>query len=109
MFPTGFESWMIIKKDTMEIIGDAGFKGFNFITGSADIGYGIVEAERRKGYAEEAVITLINWAFENESLQHITASCLKDNIGSYKLLEKLNFKIIGHHEDFIDWSLERKS
>ena len=27
--PTGFESWMIIKKDTSEIIGDAGFKGFN--------------------------------------------------------------------------------
>lgn len=27
--PTGFESWMIIKNDTLEIIGDAGFKGFN--------------------------------------------------------------------------------
>lgn len=27
--PTGFESWMIIKKDTLEIIGDLGFKGFN--------------------------------------------------------------------------------
>lgn len=23
--PAGFESWMIIKKDTFEIIGDAGF------------------------------------------------------------------------------------
>lgn len=50
--PRGYESWMIIKKDTLEIIGDLGFKGFNNETESIDIGYGIIKEERRKGYAE---------------------------------------------------------
>lgn len=54
---------MIIKKDTLEIICDAGFKGFNSIENNADIGYGIIKEERRNGYAEEAVIELISWAF----------------------------------------------
>ena len=49
--PTGFESWMIIKKDTLEIIGDLGFKGFNHQKGSIDLGYGIIKEERQKGYA----------------------------------------------------------
>ncbi len=48
--PTGFESWMIIKKDTLEIIGDLGFKGFNEVEENIDIGYGIIKEERRKGY-----------------------------------------------------------
>lgn len=43
--PTGFESWMIIRKDTKEVIGDAGFKGYNSAEQNADIGYGI---KRRK-------------------------------------------------------------
>jgi ribosomal-protein-alanine N-acetyltransferase len=36
-YPTGFESWMIIKKDTKEIIGDLGFKGFNDKDENVDI------------------------------------------------------------------------
>lgn len=61
--PTGFESWMIVKRDTFEIIGDLGFKGFNYEHGNADVGYGIIKEERRKGYAEEAVTELLKWAF----------------------------------------------
>jgi ribosomal-protein-alanine N-acetyltransferase len=39
---------MIIKKDTKEIIGDLGFKGFNDKDENVDIGYGIIKEERRK-------------------------------------------------------------
>jgi ribosomal-protein-alanine N-acetyltransferase len=60
-YPTGFESWMIIKKDTKEIIGDLGFKGFNDKDENVDIGYGIIKEERRKGFAEEAVREIIKW------------------------------------------------
>jgi len=89
--PTGFESWMIIKKDTLEIIGDIGFKGFNYENQSIDIGYGIIEEERRKGYAEEAVRVIINWAFSNDIVKEITARCLFENITSMKLLKKFYF------------------
>ena len=106
--PTGFESWMIIKTDTKEIIGDIGFKGFNRITSSADIGYGIIEAERRKGYAEEACNTLINWAFLSNDLEYITASCFIDNIGSANLLKKLNFEFIAEEDEMFFWQRNKK-
>ena len=91
-YPTGFESWMVIKKVTLEIIGDLGFKGFNFEESNIDIGYGIIKEERRKGYAAEAVKEIINWALSNETLKEITANCLTENINSINLLKKLNFK-----------------
>lgn len=105
--PTGFESWIVIKKDTREVIGDVGFKGFDDETKSCDIGYGIIEAERRNGYAEEAARTLILWAFSNKSLSHITARCLPENRGSINLLVRLNFEEDKRDAQMIHWILPR--
>jgi ribosomal-protein-alanine N-acetyltransferase len=104
--PTGFESWMIIKKDTLEIIGNAGFKGFNYLQKNADIGYGIIKEERRKGYAEEAVLELIKWAFSTVPIREITAACLLDNANSINLLKKISFTEIRRDEKMIYWSIQ---
>ena len=90
-YPTGYESWMIIKKDTLEIIGDLGFKGINIDEENIDLGYGVIEEERGKGYAEEAVQEIIKWACLNKNIREITANCLTENINSMKLLLKFNF------------------
>lgn len=105
--PTGFESWMIIKKETSEIIGDLGFKGFNYENENIDIGYGLIKKERGNGFAEEATKLLIKWAFTVEIVKEITARCLIDNIGSIKLLHKLNFDIIKNDNEMIHWSLQK--
>jgi ribosomal-protein-alanine N-acetyltransferase len=104
--PTGFESWMIIKKDTLEIIGDAGFKGLNHEERNIDIGYGIIKEERRNGYAEEAAAALINWAFSTELTKEITANCLAGNNSSINLLKKLNFTETFQENEMIYWSLK---
>ncbi|HOZ77851.1 MAG TPA: GNAT family N-acetyltransferase [Ferruginibacter sp.] len=106
--PTGFESWMIIKKDTLEIIGDAGFKGFNYEEENIDIGYGIIKEERRKGYAEEAVTELLQWVHSREIVKEITARCLIDNISSINLLKKLNFIETKKDDVMFYWSLQNK-
>ncbi|MBB6372127.1 GNAT family N-acetyltransferase [Chryseobacterium shigense] len=106
--PTGFESWMIIKKETSEIIGDAGFKGLNAEEKNIDIGYGIIKEERRKGYAEEAVTELIRWAFSTEKINEITAKCFLENINSINFLKKLNFTEIKQEDGMIHWSLQNK-
>ncbi|MEO6902020.1 MAG: GNAT family N-acetyltransferase [Bacteroidia bacterium] len=106
--PTGFESWMIVKNDTLEIIGDAGFKGFNATEKNVDIGYGIIKEERRKGYAEEAVIALIKWAFSKGVVKEITAECLLDNISSIHLLKKLNFIETSKDNETLHWVLQNK-
>jgi ribosomal-protein-alanine N-acetyltransferase len=107
--PTGFESWMIIKIDTLEIIGDLGFKGFNYEKENIDIGYGIIKEERGKGYAEEASKALIKWAFTVDVVKEITARCLIDNTSSIKLLKKLNFDITKNDNKMIHWSLQKNN
>lgn len=107
--PTGFESWMIIKKNTLEIIGDIGFKGFNYEGENADIGYGIIKEERRKGYAEEAATELLKWAFSKEIIKEITARCLIENISSINLLKKLNFTETKKDNEMIYWSLQKNN
>jgi ribosomal-protein-alanine N-acetyltransferase len=104
-FPTGYESWMIIKKDTLEVIGDLGFKGFNNEEENIDLGYGIIKEERRKGYAEEAVNEIIKWAFSNEIVKEITANCLIENISSINLLNKFKFRQVKTENDMIYWNL----
>ena len=104
-FPTGYESWMIIKKETLEVIGDLGFKGFNTEEENIDLGYGIIKEERRKGYAEEAVNEIIKWAFSNEIIKEITANCFIENIGSINLLKKMDFRQVKIENDMIYWNL----
>lgn len=105
--PTGFESWMIITRDTLEIIGDIGFKGFQDSTKSIDLGYGIILEERKKGFAEEAAKGLIQWAFSNDFVQIITANCLIHNYGSIQLLKKLNFVELMVDSEMLHWKLVR--
>ncbi len=103
--PTGFESWLIIKNDTQEIIGDAGFKGLDPKSATIDLGYGIIKEERRKGYAEEAASALTQWALATGLVKAITAKCLLDNEGSIKLLKKLNFTETQKDEKMVYWCL----
>ena len=105
--PTGFESWMIIKNETFEIIGDLGFKGFNYEKENIDLGYGVIKEERGKGYAEEATKALIKWAFTEDIVKEITARCLIDNISSIKLLKKLKFDVTKNDNEMMYWSLQK--
>lgn len=103
--PSGFESWMIIEKQTHSVIGDTGFKGLPDSNGAADVGYGIIEGARRKGYAVEAVRGLIDWAFRQPGLQSITASCGVGNIASQQVLKALGFSSEGIHKGMYQWKL----
>lgn len=104
--PTGFESWMIIKNDSLEIIGDIGFKGFSNAEQNIDLGYGIIKEERRNGYAEEAARAIIKWALSNKEVKEITAKCIIENIGSINLLRKLNFVQTMQDDEMVYWVLE---
>ncbi|MEQ1553364.1 MAG: GNAT family N-acetyltransferase [Ferruginibacter sp.] len=107
--PTGFESWMVIKKNTNEIIGDVGFKGFDFETECIDIGYGIIKKQRRQGYATEAISEIISWALTNKAVKEITASCLIQNTSSINILTKFNFVEIETKNTMKYWHLKNKA
>ncbi|WP_157262233.1 GNAT family N-acetyltransferase [Pedobacter sp. PACM 27299] len=106
--PSGFESWMIIDKSSKSLIGDAGFKGLPNADGIVDLGYAIVAAERRKGYAAEAAEGLIKWAFKQPEVKMITALCEHVNEGSTKTLTNLGFYQKFIREEMIHWFLLRE-
>jgi ribosomal-protein-alanine N-acetyltransferase len=101
--PTGFESWMIIKKNTRELIGDCGFKGLHKSLHQVDLGYGIIQNERGNGYATEACKALIEWVFAMDNRIEITANCECKNESSIQVLTKLNFTKIKTIKGMIYW------
>lgn len=55
----GWGIWLMVHRAERMIIGDLGFKGRPDREGTVEIGYGVVLAYRRQGYAFEAVQALV--------------------------------------------------
>lgn len=99
----GFYVWMIVKKEDMTVIGDAGFKGAPNENGEIEIGFGFIKEEQQKGYGYEAASSLIEWASQKNKVKVIKADCLIDNIGSIKLLKKCGMIEINRDSELIYW------
>lgn len=103
--PSGFEFWMIVKKDTMKVVGDIGFKGKPDDKGEVEVGFGLVETERGHGLGFESLKAIIDWAFSQKNVKVIKADCLIDNKASARILEKAGMKKINQDQDLIYWEL----
>lgn len=99
----GFGVWMVVKKEDMIVIGDAGFKGEPDENGEVEIGFGIIEEEQRKGYGYEAANALMNWASQNGNVIVIKADCLIDNTSSISLLRKCGMCETHRDSELIYW------
>lgn len=101
--PSGFETWMIVKKDNMQVIGDIGFHGKPDEKGEVEVGYGLVENERGKGIGFESLKAIIDWVISQKSVKVIKAECLIDNKPSTRILEKVGMKEINRDQNLIYW------
>lgn len=95
-FPDQFEwyvMWMIELKSG-EHIGDLCFKGL-LENGTTEIGYGILEEYRGRGFASEAVQAACRWAFEHGEVKQLEAETEEGNAASWRVLEKCGFRFSG--------------
>lgn len=99
----GFGVWMVVKKEGMIAIGDAGFKGEPNEHGEIEIGFGLIEEEQGKGYGYEVASALINWASQRDNVKVIKADCLIDNIASANLLRKCGMCETHKDSELIYW------
>lgn len=72
-------------------IGGICFKGAPDEDGAVEIGYGIDEVYRQKGYATEAVGGVARWALSQENVRCVTAQTEEENFISQKVLLKNGF------------------
>lgn len=86
--PYWYTNWQLILKSENKSIGSACFMKEPDEKGQVEIGYGINETYRNKGYMTEAVTRLVQWAFDQENVQSVIAETEIGNYGSQKVLEK---------------------
>ena len=102
-----YTAWRMTLKETGETVGELGFNA-EPDDKTAEIGYGVPEAYRSRGYATEAVRALCDWAFSKEGVYYVRAITEDGSAASERVLEKAKFKRIdGANAGEALWELEK--
>lgn len=81
---------LVVERSSAQLVGAAGFFGPPR-HGRVEIGYGIVPSRRRRGYATEAILGLVTYAFARPEVIEIVACTEPENVASARVLEKAGF------------------
>ncbi len=95
--------WVIKSKQTESSVGVIGLSKLDSDNNKRDIGIMLLPSFQGKGGAVEIMITILDYAFKDLSLEQITCKIHKKHIACIRLAEKLGFKIRNYHEDWILW------
>lgn len=101
----GWGIWIAIDRAQNAVVGDAGFKGRPNHDGTVEIGYGIAPAHRDRGYATEAVRSLVDWAFTHPEVKRVVAECAPDNPASTRVLDKSGFRLTDRTNESLYWEI----
>ena len=91
-------NFMIVEKASNTLIGEIGGKGQPDEKGALEVGYGIVEDFRNRGFATEALKALSEWLLQQPEVEKLTAECLEENVASMRVLSKSGYVITGTRE-----------
>jgi RimJ/RimL family protein N-acetyltransferase len=100
----------IVLRDERRVVGAAGFHSPPDAGGRAELGYEIVEGDRRRGFAREAVVGLMQWAAATGRVRVFVVSISPENSPSLALAAALGFERVGEQidpEDGLEWVFER--
>ncbi len=81
------------------LVGAGGFVHAPGEAGEAELGYSILAAHRRRGYASEAILALIARARSERGVRRIIAQTYPDLVASIGVLEKCGFHLDGAGEE----------
>ncbi len=88
----GFSMFSLIEKDTGEWVGRAGPWRPEGWPGT-EVGWGVIKERQGRGYAREAAVASMDWAFDNLGWTEIIHTIDPDNTPSIRLAERLG----SHH------------
>ena len=91
---------MVLRDDAARpLVGHINFHAPPGPEGWAEIGYTVLRAFRRRGYAEESVVAMFNWATSEHQVRRFRASVSPNNHASLALIRKLGFHEMGSQWD----------
>ena len=82
----------ILDRETNELVGDIGIHFIDSDNRQVEIGFTLSLEYQGKGYATEAIVSVINYLFINLKKHRITASVDPRNTKSIALLERINMR-----------------
>jgi RimJ/RimL family protein N-acetyltransferase len=100
--------WTLISKNDNKMLGDLCFVGAPNADGEIEIGYGTYDIFTGLGYMTEAVGGMISWAKKQPEIHAIIADTEKQNIASFRVLEKNGFVKTDETETLLKWRLSVK-
>jgi RimJ/RimL family protein N-acetyltransferase len=89
-------AWMAVVDN--EVVGICSYKSPP-LQGSAEIGYGVAESRRGRGYATAAVASMIQITRQRPDIRSLVAETATDNNASRRVVEKNGFTLTGLRDD----------
>ena len=96
---SGWALYYIIQRSPRVLVGVAGFGGPPNARGIVDIGYSVLEAYRRRGFASEAVAGLLDHAFRNRRVERVAAETYPQLAASIGVLVRNGFAQVSTDSD----------
>lgn len=100
--------WLVIEKESNEVVAELGFKGAPGIDGKVEIGYGTMPYQQGRGFMTEAVGAMINWASKRNDIRSVVAETDQANTASIRILEKNNFSQYDSQGNMLWWKRDLK-
>ena len=92
----------VVVKESQEVIGSTSFHGAPDADGMIEIGLGIEEAFRGKGYAKEALLAMWSWVSQFPEVKTLRYTVSPDNLPSIAVINYFGFEYKGQQIDEID-------
>ena len=80
---------VMVERETGIVIGSINLKGPPDAHGDVEVGWGVNEGWRRRGYAWEATTAVMHWAMSQPGVRRFCATIPADNLPSKSLARKL--------------------
>lgn len=93
---------VIVDRERNLAVGSASFHGGPDELGMIEIGLGVHESERGKGFATEAVLGMWSWAAAQPEVKFLRYTVEPGNAPSIAIIEKLGVPRVGEQIDEVD-------
>jgi ribosomal-protein-alanine N-acetyltransferase len=90
---------LLVRRDTREAVGSAGFAGPPDETGTVTVGYAVYPACQGLGFATEAVRVLVLWALAQPGVARVRATIPPNNAPSRRVAERAGLRPVGTAHD----------
>jgi [ribosomal protein S5]-alanine N-acetyltransferase len=101
---------LIVLSSTRCVIGSINLKGPPDEDGTVEIGWGVNEEQRRKGFATRATKLIMQWVFTQPGAERVIATVPPHNLASRRVAERVGMSETGEVRRGLPvWKLTKKA